>query len=109
MWVDVAWVASGGERVGRPAGVLSLDEPADEREAVAFEFVHQASLAPVGVTDELRSRLAEHFTPEQVVEIVLVMGFWKMYNTMHSAMGVPIEDPVLGQVGWVDFPAHTKE
>ena len=90
-------------------GVLSLDEPADEREAVAFEFVHQASLDPVGVTDELRSRLAEHFTPEQVVEIVLVMGFWKMYNTMHSAMGVPIEDPVLGQVGWVDFPAHTKE
>ena len=43
--------------------VLSLDEPADEREAVAFEFVHQASLDPAGVTDEMRPRLAEHFTP----------------------------------------------
>jgi uncharacterized peroxidase-related enzyme len=89
-------------------GVLSLDEAADEAEAVAFEFVHQASLDPAGVTDDLRRRLAEHFTPEQVMEIVLVMGFWKMYNTMHTAMGVPIEDPVLDQVGWVDFAPHTK-
>jgi uncharacterized peroxidase-related enzyme len=90
------------------AGVLSLDEPADEREAVAFEFVHQASLDPAGVTDDLRRRLAEQFTPPEVVEIVLVMGFWKMYNTMHTAMGVPIEDTVLDEVGWVDFAPHTK-
>jgi uncharacterized peroxidase-related enzyme len=89
-------------------GVLSLDEPANEAESVAFEFVHQASLDPAGVSDELRQRLADHFTPEQCVEIVLVMGFWKMYNAMHSAMGVPIEDPVLDQTGWVDFPAHPK-
>ena len=37
-----------------------------------------------------------------------MMGFWKMYNTMHTAMGVPIEAPVLDQVGWVDVPAHSK-
>ena len=30
------------------------------------------------------------------MEIVLVVGFWKMYNLMHSAMKVPIEDPVTG-------------
>ncbi len=88
------------------SSVLSLDEPTDEREAAAFEFVHQASLDPAGVTDEMRARLAEHFTPGECMEIVLVMGFWKMYNTMHTAMGVPIEDPVLDQVGWVDVPAH---
>jgi uncharacterized peroxidase-related enzyme len=93
---------------GDLAGVLSLDEPADEREAAAFEFVHQASLDPAGVTDELRQRLAEHFTPSEVMEIVLVMGFWKMYNTMHTAMGVPIEDPVLGEVSWVEYAPHQK-
>lgn len=88
--------------------VLSLDEPTDEREAVAFEFVHQASLDPAGVTNEQRRRLAEHFTPSEVMEIVLVMGFWKMYNTMHTAMGVPLEDPVAHEAGWVRVGPHTR-
>jgi AhpD family alkylhydroperoxidase len=74
--------------------VLSLDQPADEREAVAFEFVHQASL--------------EHYTPSEVMEIVLVMGFWKMYNTMHTAMGVPLEDPVAHEAGWVKVGPHSR-
>lgn len=87
--------------------VLSLDQPRDEREAVAFEYVHEASLDPTGVTDELRRRLAEHFTPEEVVEITLVLGFWKMYNTMHSAMGVPLEDPVLSDARWVKVAPHS--
>ena len=75
--------------------LLRLEEPADDREAVAFEFVHQASLDPGGVSDELRQRLAAHFTPQEVMEIVLVVGFWKMYNTMHTAMDAPLEEPVL--------------
>jgi uncharacterized peroxidase-related enzyme len=87
--------------------VLSLDEPVDEREAVAFEFVHWASLDPGGVTDELRERLAQHFTPGEVMEIVLVMGFWKMYNTMHTAMGIPLEDPVATEAGWVKVQPHS--
>ncbi|MGH9168457.1 MAG: carboxymuconolactone decarboxylase family protein, partial [Acidimicrobiia bacterium] len=83
-------------------GLLHLDQPADEREAVAMEFVHQASLDPVGVTDELRRRLAEHFSPQEVMEIVLVVGFWKMYNAMHTAMAAPLEDPVLPFREWVE-------
>ena len=100
--------ASGASSTPRAtcSSVLSLDHPADEREAAAFEYVHQTSLDPTGVTDEIRSRLAEHFTPEEVVEITLVVGFWKMYNTMHTAMGVPLEDPVLarGRVGGRSSP-----
>jgi hypothetical protein len=30
-----------------------------------------------------------------------VIGFWKMYNTMHNAMNLPIEDPVQDYTGWV--------
>jgi uncharacterized peroxidase-related enzyme len=88
-------------------GVLTLDEPADEREAAAFEFAHQMSLDAVGVTDEMRQRLAEHFTPSEVMEIVLVVGFWKMYNTMHTALGVPLEDPVLEDARWVEVAPHS--
>jgi AhpD family alkylhydroperoxidase len=83
--------------------VLEFQGPADEREAVAMEFVHQASLDPAAVTDELRARLAKHFTPQEVMEIVVLVGFWKMYNTMHLAMKVPIEDPVMAYKCWVDF------
>jgi alkylhydroperoxidase family enzyme len=78
----------------RLESLLRMEEPADEGEAVAQEFVHQACLDPAGVSDGLRSKLAEHFTPQEVMEIVFLVGFWKMYNTMHLSMAIPIEDPV---------------
>ena len=81
--------------------LLKMDQPGDEREAVAMEFVHQTSLDAAGVTDELRQRLAKHFTPQECMEIVLVAGFWKMYNIMHTAMGMPLEDPVVPDAHWV--------
>lgn len=94
---------------GDVSGVLRLDSPADDREAAAFTFVHEASLDPTAVRDETRDRLRELFTPQEVMEIVLVTGFWKMYNTMHSAMAAPLEDPVLGFAGWVDVqPTDTE-
>jgi uncharacterized peroxidase-related enzyme len=76
-------------------GVLKMSQAADEKEQAAFDFVHQMSLDPASVTDELRARLASHYTPQEVMNIVLVAGFWKMYNAMHTAMAAPIEDPVL--------------
>ncbi len=66
-----------------------------------MQFVRQASRDATAVSDDLRANLARHFTPQEVMEIVLVIGFWKMYNTMHNAMNLPIEDPVLGYTGWV--------
>ena len=91
------------------ADVLGDGEPADDREAVAFEFVREASHNPGGVSDDLRSRLAQHFTPQEVMEIVLVTGFWKMYNMMHVAMAVPIEDPVKEYRRWVEYGRDKKE
>lgn len=85
------------------AETLNPDAPHDEREAVAMEFVRQASLDSTGVSDELRARLTSHFSPQEVMEIVLVIGFWKMYNTMHNAMNLPIEDPVLEYTDWVNY------
>ena len=49
----------------------------------------------------IRQRLASHFSPQEVMEIVLLVGFWKMYNTMHTAMGAPLEDPALRFEHWV--------
>jgi alkylhydroperoxidase family enzyme len=74
--------------------VLRHEEPRDAREALAREFVHQASLDSRGVTDDLRRRMIQTFTPQEYMEIVLLVGFWKMYNTMHNALGVEAEAPV---------------
>jgi uncharacterized peroxidase-related enzyme len=83
------------------ADALDPDSARDEREAVAMEFVREASHDATAVTDDLRAKLAQYFTPQEVMEIVLVIGFWKMYNTMHNAMNLPVEDPVAGYTGWV--------
>jgi AhpD family alkylhydroperoxidase len=91
------------------AKVIEAEPPADEREAVAMEFVRVASRNDAAVTDDLRARLARHFTPSEVMEIVLVTGFWKMYNMMHVAMAVPIEDPVLEYRRWVEHGREKKD
>ena len=80
--------------------VLRMEEPRDEREEVAMEYATQASLDPNGVSDELRSRLADNFTPQEVMEIVTLVGFWGMYNSMHAAMKLPIEEPMQGLDKW---------
>jgi AhpD family alkylhydroperoxidase len=90
------------------AKVIEEEPPADEREAVAMEFVRTASRNDAAVTDDLRARLAQHFTPQEVMEIVLVTGFWKMYNMMHVAMAVPIEDPVQEYRRWVEHGREKK-
>jgi len=82
---------------------LRFEDAADEREEAAIAFVHQASLDAAGVTDEMRARLAQHYSPQEVMEIVLVVGFWKMYNTMHTAMAAPLEDPVIDYADWVNI------
>ena len=87
--------------------LLHLDEPQDEREEVAFEYATQASIDPTAVSDELRVRLAAKFNPQEVMEIVITVGFWKMYNSMHEAMKLPIEEPVLGLDKWMEVqPAN---
>lgn len=86
--------------------ILQLEDPVDDREAVAREFVAAASWNPTGVPEELLERLAEQFSPQEVMEIVMLVGFWKMYNTMHSAMRAPLEDPVLPYGHWVDIGAR---
>jgi hypothetical protein len=41
-------------------------------------------------------------TPPQVVELGCVVGFWKMYNSVHEALHVPVEAALLGNVAFLD-------
>ena len=51
---------------------------------------------------EILDRLAAHLTPPQVVELACVVGFWKMFNTIHDSLHVPLEAGLLGESGYVD-------
>ena len=82
--------------------ILKLRNPRDERERVAWQFVHGGSLGPQHLDDELRSELAGVFSPGEVVEIACTLGFWAFYNRVHACTAMPIEEHLLGESGWVD-------
>jgi uncharacterized peroxidase-related enzyme len=66
-------------------------EPRDEVERVCFDFARAASANPGTVPDEVFDRLRTYLTPPQIIELSCVIGFWKMYNTIHDALRIPIE------------------
>ncbi|MTJ80043.1 MAG: hypothetical protein F8N37_03335 [Telmatospirillum sp.] len=74
------------------AGIVSGDlAPKDEFERGCFDFVRAASRDPGAVPDDIYDRLKAHLTPEQIVELACVVGFWKFYNAVHDALRIPIE------------------
>ena len=70
-------------------------QAADEKESVCFDFVIAASMEPVNVDDAIYARLKQHLTPEEIVELASLVGFWKMYNTIHDSLRIPIEVALL--------------
>lgn len=77
--------------------------PDDEFERVCFEFVRTASADPTHVPDDLLSRLKQHLSPAQIVELSCVVGFWKFYNTVHDSLHIPVEADLLNDTGYVDL------
>ena len=61
-------------------------------ERLAVEYARAATLDHGAVPAALLEELAAHMTPPQIVELACVVGFWKMYNSVHEALHVPIEE-----------------
>ena len=76
--------------------------PDDPAEKVVIEYARAATIDHVNVPRELLDRLAACMTPPQVVELGCVVGFWKMYNSVHEALHVPVEAALLGNVAFLD-------
>lgn len=77
--------------------------PQNDFERVCFDFVQAASLDPSNVPDEVRQALTEHLSPPQIVELAAVVGFWKLYNTIHDSLDIPIEAHLHQYMGFVDL------
>ena len=77
-------------------------QPEDAAERACFDYARAASFDASDVAPEILDRLARHLTPPQIVELACVVGFWKMYNTIHDSLHVPLETTLLGESGWVE-------
>jgi hypothetical protein len=62
---------------------------------------------PNAVTDELMSRLRQHWDDGQIVEIMAVIALFGFLNRWNDSMATPLENApaecankVLGQRGW---------
>ena len=58
---------------------------------------------PANVPDEIHQRLKQHLNPPQIVELACVVGFWKLYNTIHDSLNIPVEAHLHEYMGFVDL------
>ena len=90
----------------KPEDIAKLLDPAytpdDPAEKVAIEYARAATVDHANVPRELLDRLADVMTPPQVVELACVVGFWKMYNSVHEALHIPVEEALQGNVAFLD-------
>jgi uncharacterized peroxidase-related enzyme len=78
-------------------------QPANEMERACWDFVRAASEDPGSVPHELLGRLKTYLTPPQIIELASVVGFWKMYNTIHDALKIPVEAHLENDVKYVEI------
>lgn len=75
------------------AAVISgEDEGGDPVERVCFAYARAASFDPNSVSAEILAGLKAVLTPGQIVQLAAIVGMWKLFNTIHDSLHLPIED-----------------
>ncbi|MFW2380156.1 MAG: carboxymuconolactone decarboxylase family protein [Acidimicrobiales bacterium] len=84
-----------------------------DKERVALDYALAAGSVPNGVTDEMYQQLAEHWTEEEIVEILGVVCMFGVFNRWNDSMATTLEEdaiavtaPLLGDKGW-EIGKHT--
>ena len=67
----------------------------DEKQRACLDFVTAASLEPGRIAEDIYTRVKRNLTPEEIVELASLVGFWKMYNTIHHSLRIPVEQALL--------------
>lgn len=85
--------------------VMKLLDPAyvpdDPAEKAAIAYARAATLDHSNVPQAVLDELARVMTPPQAVELACVVGFWKMYNSNHEALHIPVEEALQGNVAFL--------
>lgn len=85
-----------------------------EAERAALDVALAAGSVPNGVTDDMMSRLRQHWSDDQIVEIVGVIAMFGFMNRWNDTMATPLEEEAievghrhLAQSGW-DIGKHAR-
>ena len=65
----------------------------DERERLAIHLAEVMTLNPHGYTDADFSRLREHFTEGEIVELVSAIGLFNYFNRANDLLQMEITKP----------------
>ncbi len=60
----------------------------DGREKVALEYADRITLSTEDVDDALFGRLAEHYSPEEIVELTFTIAYENFLSKFHRALQV---------------------
>lgn len=78
-----------------------------EKEGVALDFALAAGSVPNSVTDQMYAALAEHWTEEEIVEMLGVVCMFGVFNRWNDSLATALEEdaiaatqPLLGDKGW---------
>ena len=72
--------------------VTGADQGGDTVEQACFAYARAASFDANSVSDEILADLKAVLTPGQLVELAGIVGMWKLFNTIHDSLHLPIED-----------------
>lgn len=72
--------------------ISGADEGGDPVEQACFAYARAASFDPNSVSAELLDDLKKVLTPPQIVQLSAIVGMWKLFNTIHDSLHLPIED-----------------
>lgn len=91
------------DREGLEGLIDGSDIPIDDIERVSYAYARAASKDPTDVSAEILDDLRDHMTPPQIVELATVVGFWKLFNTVHDSLAIPVEADLAGETGYVEM------
>ena len=76
---QVAALISGEDAGGNPA------------EQACFAYARAASFDPNSVSSRILADLRTQLSPAQIVQLAATVGMWKLFNTIHDSLHLPIE------------------
>ena len=71
----------------------------DRSERAALDFALAAASVPNGVSDEIYAATAEHWSEEEIVEILGVVCMFGVFNRWNDSMATPLEAEPLAVAG----------
>lgn len=88
------------------AQVAAADPDLTEAQLVALELADVLMVDPAGVSADFRTRLAAHFSRDQVIELALDVMKWS-YQKVPVALGTDVE-VVRGELTDLEFDADGR-